>query len=62
MDLPEDKRAANDMTRSGQFCPNDGEELERVSGEERHTCHFCGGIWLIDEKGKIKEVWFKGFE
>lgn len=62
MDLPQDEKFKNDMTNSGKFCPNDNHELEKVSNEERHTCHWCGGIFIIDEKGTIKEVWFKGFE
>ena len=62
MDLPEDERYANDMTRTGRFCPNDGEELEKVSNEDRHTCHWCGGIFKINEKGEVYEKWFEGFE
>ena len=55
-------KEANDMTKTGKFCPNDQNELEKVSGEDRHTCHWCGGIFIIDEKGEIKEVWFDGFK
>ena len=62
MDVPQDERDANDMTRTGKFCPKDGQELERVSAEDRHTCHWCGGIFKIDEKGQIYETWFEGFE
>lgn len=47
------------MTASGQFCPNDQNELEKVSGEDRHTCHWCGGIFIIKD-GKVEEVWFEG--
>lgn len=62
MGLSEDEKLKNDMTRTGKFCPNDNYELEKVSNEDRHTCHWCGGIFIINEKGETKEVWFKGFE
>lgn len=61
MDLPESEKLKNDMTRTGQFCPNDKHELEKVSNEDRYTCHWCGGIFII-EKDTIKEAWFEGFE
>ena len=62
MGLSEDERLANDLTKSGKFCPTCKQELEKVSGEPRHTCHWCGGIFLINEEGKVEEVWFEGFE
>ena len=58
--LSEDERLANDMMKTGRFCPNDNEELEKVSAEDRYTCHWCGGIFRINEEGQIIEVWFKG--
>ena len=61
VDLPETERFENDMTRSGCFCPKDGNELEKVSQENRYTCHYCGGIYELDEEGKVKEGWFEGF-
>jgi len=62
MDLPQDERDANDMTKTGKFCPKDGTELEKVSNEDRHTCHWCGGIFKINEKGEVYDTWFEGFE
>lgn len=62
VDLPEDERYANDMTKTGKFCPSDSNELEKVSNEDRYTCHWCGGIFKIDEKGKIYDTWFEGFK
>ena len=61
MGLSEDERLANDLTRTNQFCPKDGSELERVSQENRYTCHYCGGIFQLGEKG-IEAGWFEGFE
>ena len=58
LDIPQDERFANDMTKSGEFCPNDNHEMEKVSGHDRYTCHWCGGI-LEYEEGK-KKVWFEG--
>ena len=55
-----------DMTKSGKHCWNDGEELERVSEEERYTCHMCGAVY---EEAKDKAsgtatitVHFTGFK
>ena len=62
MDIPEDERFANDMTKTGIHCPKDGNEMERVSASDMHVCHWCGGQWRIDEKGQVKEVQFEGFE
>lgn len=50
---------SNDMTKSGQFCPKDGNEMEKVSGHNRYTCHWCGGIREYDKEGK-ESVWFEG--
>ncbi len=61
MDIPEDERFKNDMTRTGRFCPKDPEwELEIVSASDMHVCHYCGGQFRINEKGKITEVQFEG--
>lgn len=62
MDLPQDERDANDMTKTGKFCPKDGEELEKVSEENRYTCHYCGGIFQLGKEGGIEAGWFDGFE
>jgi hypothetical protein len=62
MDLSQDKRFENDMTKSGVFCPKDNNELEKVSSSDMHVCHWCGGQWRVDEKGEITEVQFEGFE
>ena len=58
LDIPKDEKLLNDMTHSGEFCPNDGHEMEKVSGHNRFTCHWCGGI-LEYEDGE-KRVWYKG--
>ena len=50
---------SNDMTKSGEYCPKDHNEMEKVSGFRRYTCHWCGGILEYDEEGK-KSVWFEG--
>ena len=60
MDLPQDKRFANDMTKTGVICPNDSHEMEKVSGSDMHVCPYCGGQWRVDEKGQIGEVQFEG--
>ena len=65
MGLSEDEKLSNDMTKTGRFCPsptckNLKNEMEKVSSEERYTCHYCGGTVEYDEKGEIKEVWFTG--
>lgn len=61
MGLSQDERFENDMTKTGKFCPSDSHELEKVTGENRYTCHFCGGIFQLDEKGQVCEGWFEGF-
>ena len=53
------KDESNDMTKSGEFCPNDGHEMEKVSANNRFTCHWCGGILEYEDDGK-KKVWYKG--
>lgn len=58
MGLSEDEKLANDMTKTGKFCPKDGNEMEKVSAHNRYTCHWCGGI-LEEEDGKTS-VWFEG--
>lgn len=60
MGLSEDEKLENDMTKTGHFCPSDQYELEQVTGENRYTCHFCGGVFTVEE-GKIKADWFEGF-
>lgn len=65
LDLSKDERLANDMTATGKFCPSPTckdmkNEMEKVSSEERYTCHYCGGVVEYDEKGNIQEVWFTG--
>ena len=62
MGLSDNERSANDMCRTGKFCPTDDYELEQVTGENRYTCHVCGGIFELDEEGKVKVGWFEGFE
>jgi len=62
MDVPQDERFANDMTKTGRYCPKDNNELEIVSASDMHVCHWCGGQFRIDEKGEVKEVQFEGFE
>ena len=55
---------ANDMTKSGVYCVNDGKEMERVSSEIRYTCHQCGSVLEVLKKdGKLKtiEVIFAGY-
>ena len=59
MDLSDDEKLANDMMKSGIFCKKDGQEMEKVSGELRYTCHWCGGVVEYDEKGNEIE-WFEG--
>ena len=59
--LSEDERLANDMTQTGKFCPSCKKELEKVSGEARYTCHWCGGIFILGVDGNVEEVWFEGF-
>ena len=52
MDLPKAERDANDMTVTGVWCiNNDGHQMERVTGEERYTCHYCGAVIEIYFKG-----------
>lgn len=47
----------NDMMKSETHCINDGEEMERVSGSDRYTCHYCGSVWEINrDEGKVKKV------
>ena len=63
MDIFESQRSANDMTKSGQFCPNDNKEMERVSGEWTYTCHYCGRVEIrIQRNGKViqTKVEFEG--
>lgn len=62
MGLSEDERVANDMTKTGRFCPSDQYELEQVTGENRYTCHMCGGVFKVNEEGKVQVDWFEGFE
>ena len=62
MDLSEAERNANNMMRTGKFCPSCQFELEQITGEERYTCHMCGGVFGTNEKGEIQVDWFKGFE
>ena len=62
MDLPQDERIQNDMTDTGKFCPSDKYELEQITGENRYTCHVCGGVFKLDEKGEVKVDWFEGFK
>lgn len=62
MELPEAERHENDMTRTGKFCPADKYELEQVTGENRYTCHMCGGIFKLNEEGKVEVGWFEGFK
>lgn len=47
------------MTHSGVFCKKDANEMEKVSGELRYTCHWCGGIVEHDKDGK-EIYWFEG--
>lgn len=61
MDLHENERMANDMTKTGQFCRNDHTELELVSSTDMHVCPHCGGQWRISD-GKVTEIQFEGFE
>ena len=56
------KSEENDKTKTGRFCPKDGVEMEAVSESDRYTCHWCGGIFRLNEKGDIEETWFEGFE
>ena len=60
MDLSQDEKFKNDMTRTGRFCPKDKSELEVVSGSDMHVCHWCGGQWRFDEKGNITDIQFEG--
>lgn len=60
MDIPQDERLKNDLTKSGVFCKKDGHEMEKVSAHLRYTCHWCGGIVEHDKEGKEVE-WFEGF-
>ena len=54
MGVSESEKSANDMTRTGQFCPNDNHEMERVSGESTYTCHMCGRVDIrIIKNGKV---------
>ena len=67
MGLFEDEKLANDLTKSGVYCPSETctglkHEMERVSSELRFTCHWCGGVVEYDEKGNITESWFEGFK
>lgn len=62
MGLSDDEKLANDMTQTGKFCPTDNYELEQVTGENRYTCHMCGGVFTTDEKGQVQVDWFGGFE
>lgn len=61
MDISENEKHANDMTKTGHFCPKDGHEMEVVSASDMHVCHWCGGQWRVDEKGNCIEVQFEGF-
>ena len=68
MAIPENKATENDMTESGRFCFADGNQLEKVTGEERYSCHYCGGTYTYEEYKNAKEdgrvadigIWFKG--
>ena len=62
MGLSEDEKLANDMTKTGHFCPTDNYELEQVTGENRYTCHMCGGVFCVNKEGKVEVDWFEGFE
>lgn len=66
MGVSKDERFENDMTKSGKRCPNESckdfkEDLEKVSGEKRYTCHYCGAIFEYDEEDKAN-AWFEGFK
>jgi transposase-like protein len=62
MALSEDEKYENDMTRTGKYCPTCDKELEKVSEEDRYTCHWCGGVFIIALDGTLEETWFEGFE
>lgn len=62
MDLPETERTKGDMTKTGQFCPNDGDEMEQVSGTGVYVCHVCGRQETRDKHGKTVQVQFEGTE
>lgn len=65
MDILQTQRTANDLSKSGKFCFQDGNELEIVSETTRYTCHFCGGVYEThEEKGQLVkiEVHFEGFK
>ena len=57
VDIPKDERNANDMMETGVWCinakvrPECNIQMERVSGEERYTCHYCGAVIEIHFKG-----------
>ncbi len=46
------------MTKSGRYCINDGQELEKVSGEARWTCHTCGAVWSFkhSQDGRVESI------
>lgn len=54
-------KEANNMCNTGKYCPSCEKELEKVSGEERYTCHWCGGTFILGVDGQVEEVWFDGF-
>ena len=50
------------MTKTGKFCPSDSSnELEQVTGENRYVCSICGGVFKVNEEGKVEVDWFEGF-
>lgn len=55
------KSEENDKTKTGVHCPKDGTEMESVSASDRYTCHWCGGIYRV-QNGEVIEAWFEGFE
>jgi hypothetical protein len=60
MDISDSEKLKNDMMRSGKFCLNDNTELEKVSEENRFVCHFCGGVFELDNTGNVVNGWFGG--
>ena len=49
------ERGANDMTKTGQYCPRcPDEQMEVVSSEATYTCHNCGRVEIrVIREGKI---------
>ena len=59
-----------DMTKSGRYCFGDGYQLEKVTGEERYTCHMCGATYTYEKYDKTTGdgqtgsigIWFQGID